>query len=80
MFNENKIAENRCCFNEGRVEQLRDLLFELEMSGRKTVSKARLEELFVEKMKMYEESWNIYADKNNIGGSRYTCEGKGEKK
>lgn len=79
MFNESKIAENRCCFNEGRVQQLQDILWKMELDGRKTVSKKQLEEMLIDKMKMYEASWNIYADKNKIGGGRYTCEGKGEK-
>ena len=79
MFNESKIAENRCCFNDGRVQQLQDILWKMELDGRKTVSKKQLEEMLIDKMKMYEASWNIYADKNKIGGGRYTCEGKGEK-
>lgn len=79
MFNESKIAENRCCFNEGRVQQLQDILWEMELNDRKTVSKKQLEEMLIDKTKMYEASWNLYADKNNIGGGRYTCEGKREK-
>ena len=79
MLNESKIAENRCCFNDGRVQQLQDILWKMELSDKKTVSKKQLEEMLIDKMKMYEASWNIYADKNKIGGGRYTCEGKGEK-
>lgn len=80
MFNENQITENRVCFNSGRVEELRDILFDMELNDRKTIRFSELEKRFTDRQKMYEASWNIWADKNHIGGSRYTCEGKAEKK
>lgn len=79
MFNESKIAENHCCYVEGEMAAIRDLLFELELNDKKTISKAYLEELYIKKAKEYEKSWNIYAEKNYVGGRRYTCEGKGER-
>lgn len=78
MFNEKKISENRVCYNEGKVDMLRDILFKMELKGRKTIKFKELEELFTEKQKMYEMSWNMWADQNKIGGTRYTLEGKGE--
>lgn len=80
MFNEVNTSENKVCELQGRQEMLRDLLHELELRGRKTFTFDELVKRYEVASIEYEIAWNEWADLAKIGGGRYDCKGKGDKR
>lgn len=71
MFNENQIKENQVCYLDGRAQALSDLLFRLEISGRKTVKADELKQACKFACVEYEKAWNKWADFAHVGGDRF---------
>lgn len=71
MFNENQIKENQVCYLDGRAQALSDLLFKLELSGRKTIKADELKHACKHACIEYEKAWNKWADFAHVGGGRF---------
>ena len=71
MFNENQIKENQVCFLDGKAQVLSDVIFRLEISGRKTIRVDELKTICKQACIEYEKAWNKWADYAHIGGGRF---------
>lgn len=80
MFDEKRIEDNRVAYLRGKADAVADLYLTMLANNRTTIKDWELKDVVREKNMEYERAWNKWADDNKIGGSRFTGEGKGEKK